>query len=215
MSWLTDALQWLLHLLREPGAILDWGGYAGLALVIFLETGALVFFLPGDSLLVVAGLYAAKGDFNVLILIGLLAPMAIIGDACSYLIGRNAGTLLGKRKKPILLTPARLQAAREFYDRHGGKAIILARFVPLVRTFVPVVAGMVGMPYRRFSLYNVTGAAAWVMSMCLIGYFLGVQFPVVVKHIEKVIIIVVFVSVLPGIIEFIRARRSRPQLAKE
>ncbi len=209
VDWLVDAFRWVIHLLREPGAVLDWGGYAGIALVIFLETGALVFFLPGDSLLVVAGLYAAKGDFNILYLIALLIPAAIIGDACSYVIGSRMGTVFSNRHKPILLTPERLQVARNFYDRHGGKAIILARFAPLVRTFVPVVAGMVKMPYRRFAMYNVVGGAAWVLSMSLTGYFLGSTFPSIGRHIEKVIIVVVFLSILPGLIEYVRHRKSR------
>jgi membrane-associated protein len=211
VDWFVSAFKWVIHLLREPGAVLDWGGYAGIALVIFLETGALIFFLPGDSLLVVAGLYAAKGDFNILVLIALLIPAAIIGDACSYVIGSRLGTVFSRRHKPWLLTPERLDVAKRFYDKHGGKAIILARFAPLVRTFVPVVAGMVRMPYRRFASYNVIGGAAWVLSMCLTGYFLGTTFPAIGRHIEKVIIVVVFLSILPGIIEYLKTRKKSPE----
>jgi membrane-associated protein len=199
-------LEWIVELIRNPGELITWGGYPGLALIIFLETGALVFFLPGDSLLVMAGLYAAKGDLNILWLNLLLIPMAIIGDACSYYIGARSGPHIFNRPRSRFFRPEYVKAAHDFYEKHGGKAIILARFMPLVRTFVPVVAGVAGMSYPRFATYNVVGGVAWVASMTLTGYVLGAQFPLLVEHIEKVILIVVFLSILPGIIEYLRAR---------
>jgi membrane-associated protein len=204
------AIQWIIDLLRNPGEIIVWGGYPALAAIVFLETGAMVFFLPGDSLLVMAGLYAAKGDLDIWVLNGLLIPLAIAGDATSYWIGTRTGPHLFNRPRSRFFRPEYVLAAHQFYERHGGKAIILARFMPLVRTFVPVVAGIGGMSYRRFASFNVVGAAAWVGSMTLLGYVLGSRFPVLVQHIEKVIVVVVILSVLPGVISWSRSmRRSR------
>ncbi len=202
-----SAIQWVIDLIRNPGELITWGGYPGLALIIFLETGALVFFLPGDSLLVMAGLYAAKGDLSILGLNALLIPMAIAGDATSYWIGRRTGPHLFNRPRSRFFNPAHVQAAHEFYERHGGKAIILARFMPLVRTFVPVVAGVAGMTYRHFATFNVVGGVAWVGSMTLTGYVLGTRFPLLVQHIEKVIVVVIVLSILPGLVEWLRVRR--------
>jgi membrane-associated protein len=204
----VSAIQWLIDLIRNPGELIAWGGYPALALIVFLETGALVFFLPGDSLLVMAGLYAAKGDLSLGVLNALLIPMAVAGDATSYWIGRRAGPHLFNRPRSRFFNPDHVQAAHDFYERHGGKAIILARFMPLVRTFVPVVAGVAGMGYRRFATFNVVGGAAWVGSMTLTGYVLGTRFPLLVQHIEKVIITVIVLSFLPGVVEWLRVRRA-------
>jgi membrane-associated protein len=216
---MIDLLKQLLHLIREPGDLVK-AGHAVLMLIIFLETGAMVFFLPGDSLLVTAGLYAAKGDIDAHLLgmtiPGILAlnlsliPMAIIGDAVSYFIGARLGSSLFNRKGSRLFKPEHIQKAQAFYEKHGGKAIIIARFMPIVRTFVPVVAGAAKMPYRRFATYNIVGGAAWVLSMTLIGYGLASAVPDIGKHIEKVIIVVVFLSILPGIIEYWRSRGKAP-----
>jgi membrane-associated protein len=208
----VSAIQWLIDLIRNPGEIIAWGGYPALALIVFLETGALIFFLPGDSLLVMAGLYAAKGDLDILALNALLIPMAIAGDATSYWIGRRTGPHLFNRPRSRFFNPDHVRAAHEFYERHGGAAIILARFMPLVRTFVPVVAGVAQMSYRRFATFNVVGGAAWVGSMTLTGYVLGTRFPLLVQHLEKVIVTVIFLSFLPGLVEWIRVRRraARP-----
>ena len=203
-----SAIQWIVDLIRNPGEIIVWGGYPALAVIVFLETGAMVFFLPGDSLLVMAGLYAAKGDLDILVLNALLIPLAIAGDATSYWIGSRTGPHLFNRPRSRFFNPDHVRAAHEFYERHGGKAIILARFMPLVRTFVPVVAGIGGMGYRRFASFNVVGGAAWVASMTLIGYVLGSRFPLLVQHIEKVIVVVVLLSILPGLIGWLRSRRG-------
>lgn len=205
----------LVALLRDPGPIIQWGGYPALALIIFLETGALVAFLPGDSLLFVAGLYAAKGDLNIAVLILLLSAMAVLGDATSYTIGARVGPKIFSRPRSRLFKPEHVQAAHAFYEKHGGPAIILARFVPLVRTFVPVVAGVAGMSYRKFAVFNVTGGIGWVMSMTLGGYFLGSIFPDLGKHVEKVIIVIVALSVMPMVIEYVKAKRRPKTLAEE
>ena len=208
MDAITDFFHWIISILRDPGILIKWGGYVGMTAVIFLETGAMIFFLPGDSLLVVAGLYAAKGDLSLLLLNLLLVPAAIIGDATSYFIGAKVGPRIFDRPRSRFFRPEHVRAAHDFYLRHGGKAIIIARFMPLVRTFVPVVAGVARMPYRRFALFNVVGAFSWVVSMTFIGYFLGSRIPGLGKHIEKVILVVVFLSILPGIIGYIRSRRA-------
>jgi len=202
----------VIALLRDPGPIIQWGGYPILALIIFLETGAMIAFLPGDSLLFVAGLYASKGDLNIVILNVLLSTMAILGDATSYTIGAKVGPRIFSRAKSRIFRPEHIAAAHAFYERHGGKAIVIARFVPLVRTFVPVIAGVAGMPYRRFALFNIAGGIGWVSSMTLGGYFLGHFFPKLGGHMEKVIVAIVVLSVLPMLIEYLKAR-SRAKAA--
>jgi membrane-associated protein len=205
----VEIIRWFLELIRDPGELIRWGGYPALAAIIFLETGALVFFLPGDSLLVMAGVYAAKGDLSIWALNLLLIPLAILGDATSYTIGARAGPHLFSRPRSRFFKPEHLHAAHAFYEKHGGKAIILARFMPLVRTFVPVVAGVAQMSYRRFAMYNVVGASAWVISMTLIGFGLGSSVPHLDRHIEKVIVVVVFLSLVPGFVEYWRVRRRK------
>jgi membrane-associated protein len=205
----------LVALLRDPGPIILWGGYPALALIIFLETGAMVAFLPGDSLLFVAGLYAAKGDLNILLLIVLLSAMAILGDATSYTIGARVGPKIFSRPRSRLFKPEHVQAAHAFYEKHGGAAIVIARFVPLVRTFVPVVAGVAGMRYRDFAMFNLAGGIGWVASMTLGGYFLGSIFPDLGRHVEKVIIGIVALSLLPMVIEYVKAKRRAKPLAEE
>ena len=209
MESIVALIKWLIALLRDPGPQIAFLGYPGLALIIFLETGAMVFFLPGDSLLVVAGLYAYKGVMNIWWLNALLIPCAIIGDATSYWIGAKTGPRIFNKPKSRFFNPAHVKAAHDFYLKHGGKAIIIARFMPLVRTFVPVIAGVAKMPYRRFAVFNIVGAAAWVLSMTFGGYFIGHSVPSLHKHIEKVIIVIVLVSISPGIIAWLRARKQK------
>jgi membrane-associated protein len=208
MDAILDFFRSVIHLIREPGELITWGGYPGLALIVFLETGALVFFLPGDSLLVMAGLYAAKGDLDLVLLNAIVIAAAWAGPLLSYWIGARMGPRLFNKPRSRFFRPEHLRAAHSFYEKHGGKAIIIARFMPLVRTFVPVVAGMAQMQYRRYVLFTVIGGAAWVLSMTLLGYFLGVRFPILGQHIEKVIIAVVVLSLVPGIIAYLKARRS-------
>lgn len=215
----------LFHQIREllnPKVIIETllvrGGvfvYVGLILIIFAETGlAAGFFFPGDSLLVVAGLFAAAGKLNVFILLSTLFVAAVVGDGVGYYTGLKMGPKIFSRQKSLLFKPSHLQKAHAFYEKYGGKTIIIARFVPLVRTFAPIVAGAAEMPYRRFLMFNVVGGFLWVTSMILAGYFLGgvVERAFGIKlddHIEKVVIVVVLLSLMPPFIEWLKARREK------
>jgi membrane-associated protein len=208
-----DALLEFLHKLRDVRALVAWGGYVGLTAIIFAETGLLIgFFLPGDSLLVTAGLLSSQPRFglNVFLLGLLLTAASIVGNAVGYWIGRVGGPRLFRREESLLFKPHYLRQAHEFYERHGGKTIVLARFMPIVRTFVPVVAGAAAMDQGRYTMYNVVGGALWIWSMLFTGYFLGRYIPGIDRHIEKVILLVIFLSLLPAIIHWVQARRRRP-----
>ena len=209
-------VSWVLHIIRNPDELIRLSGYPLLILmlIIFVETGALVFFLPGDSLLVTAGLYAARGSLDIVQLNLLLIPMAILGDAVSYFIGKKTGPALFSRPRSRFFNPQHLRDAHAFYEKHGGKTIIIARFMPIFRTFVPVVAGAAEMGYSRFVVYNIIGGIGWVSSMTLTGYLLANwasrnNFPID-KHIEKLIILVVFLSILPGLIAYARRHFGKP-----
>jgi membrane-associated protein len=209
-----ETLRDWFHFLTDVRGLVQWGGYIALAIIVFTETGLMIgFFLPGDSLLVTAGLFAAKGDLNIVWLNVLLIFCAITGDATGYYIGKKLGPALFRKEDSLLFKKKHLIATQEFYERHGGKTIIIARFVPVIRTFAPVVAGMAGMGYRRFALFNIVGGVAWVFSMTMLGYLLVTMFPATEQHIEKVIIVVVFLSILPGIIEWLRARARAKKAA--
>jgi membrane-associated protein len=202
-----ESIRDLFHFLTDVRGLVQAGGYIALALIVFTETGLMVgFFLPGDSLLVTAGLFAAKGDLNIVFLNVLLMICAIGGDATGYYIGRKLGPALFRREDSLLFKKKHLLATQEFYVRHGGKTIIIARFVPIIRTFAPVVAGMANMSYRRFAVFNIIGGIGWVFSMTMIGYLLVTVFPATERHIEKVILVVVFLSILPGLLELVRNR---------
>lgn len=207
MDFITD----FIHRLRDLPALVQWAGYVGLTLIIFAETGLLVgFFLPGDSLLVTAGLLCSREDFglNVWLLGGILTIAGVVGDTVGYNIGRMSGPRIFRRKESLLFHPQHLLRAQAFYDKHGGKTIVLARFMPIVRTFAPVVAGAGRMQYRSFLAYNVLGAVLWIWSMLMVGYLLGQYVPGIDKHIEKIIILVIFLSILPGIIGWWRERSA-------
>lgn len=196
-----------LHRLRDIEGLIRWGGTVGLTVIIFAETGLLLgFFLPGDSLLVTAGLLATKGMFDVYTLGLLLTVASVLGNSLGYAIGKATGPRLFSRDNSLLFNRKHLHRAQAFYERHGGKTVVLARFMPIIRTFVPVVAGMAQMGYRRYTLYNVVGGVAWIWSMLFIGYFLGRYIPGVDKHIELVILLVIFVSLLPGLVAWWRNR---------
>ncbi|HEV7904047.1 MAG TPA: VTT domain-containing protein [Pyrinomonadaceae bacterium] len=192
--------------------------YAGLFFIVFAETGlAMGFFLPGDSLLVVAGLFAASGKLSVSLLLGLLFVAAVVGDAVGYYSGRTLGPRIFSRKKSLVFRPSHLEKAQAFYEKYGGKTIIIARFVPIVRTFAPIVAGAARMPYRQFFMFNVVGGFLWVFSMILAGYFLGgaVERAFGIRledHIEKVVVVVVALSLLPPLFEYLKSRREKARL---
>ena len=209
-----ETLREWFHFLTDVRGLVQAGGYIALAIIVFTETGLMIgFFLPGDSLLVTAGLFAAKGDLNIVFLNVLLMFCAITGDATGYYIGKKLGPALFRKEDSLLFKKKHLIATQEFYERHGGKTIIIARFVPIIRTFAPVVAGMAGMQYRRFALFNIVGGIGWVFSMTMLGYLLVTMFPATEKHIEKVILIVIFLSILPGIIAWLRARRRAAKIS--
>ena len=208
-----QSLPVLLHALRDPSALIAVAGTAGITAIIFVETGLLFPMLPGDSLLVTAGLLASQADgpvhLNVWLLGVLCSCAAIAGNSSGYLIGRRAGKALFKRDDSRWFKRSHLLRAHEFYQKHGGKTIILAQFMPIVRTFAPVVAGAAQMQYVTFITFNIVGALAWIWSMLLLGYFLARQFPVVGNHIEGLIMVVVALSISPAIITWLRSRVAR------
>ncbi|TMQ17972.1 MAG: DedA family protein [Candidatus Rokuibacteriota bacterium] len=186
------------------------GGYVVLVVIVFTETGLLVgFFLPGDSLLITAGLVAATGTLNIWWLNGLLAAAAIAGDSVGYAIGWRAGARLFTRPRSLLFNPRHVERTRAFYARHGAKTIVIARFVPIVRTFAPVVAGVGEMEYRRFLLYNIAGGVGWVTSMTWAGYLLGQAVPNIGDHIHILVAVVILLSLIPIAVEVVRERRRR------
>jgi membrane-associated protein len=195
--------------LKDLEGLIRWGGYAVLAAIVFAETGLLVgFFLPGDSLLVTAGVFAGPqtGILNIWTLNLLLIPVAILGDAVNYALGRRAGPHLFTDDARVFKR-AHLERTQRFYERHGGKTVVIARFLPILRTFAPFCAGMAGMAYRRFVMFNVVGAFLWVTSMTLAGYALSAIVPNVNEKMHIVIPVVIVLSFVPGVIEVVRERR--------
>lgn len=216
MDLIRHLIDLFLHLdIHLAGIIRDYGAwtYGILFAVIFVETGLVVMpLLPGDSLLFAAGTFAALGDLNPLALIGLLIAAAILGDTVNYWIGNRIGprAFSGKIR---FLKQKHLQRTHEFYERHGGKTIILARFIPIVRTFAPFVAGIGSMTYPRFLAYNVVGAVAWVTLFVSVGFLFG-NIPAVKERFSLVILAIILVSVVPIAIEFLRGlRKSRVESA--
>ena len=212
-----DFLRDFIHRLSDLPALIQWAGYVGLTLIIFAETGLLIgFFLPGDSLLVTAGLLASQPEFrlDVYVMGVILSIAAIVGDSVGYAIGRASGPRIFTREDSLFFHKKHLLRAHAFYEKHGGKTIVLARFMPIVRTFAPVVAGVAQMRYRSFIFYNVFGGLLWIWSMLFTGYFLGRWVPGIDRHIEKVIIVVIFLSILPGIIGWLRERKKNTATAE-
>jgi membrane-associated protein len=211
---MLEILREFFHRLNSLEELIRWGGYLVLIAIVFAETGLFVgFFLPGDSLLVVAGLFAARGDLNLAILISSLCLASIMGCWIGYWFGQKTGARLFARPDSRLFKRQHLLNAQAFYEKHGSKTIVLARFVPVVRTFAPIVAGVAGMEPRRFMLVNVAGGIGWVTSMCLLGYLLGNTIPHVDRYIHLVIGVIIFLSILPGIIHLARERTAgtRPE----
>jgi membrane-associated protein len=190
--------------------LIRWGGYVLLFGIVFTETGLLIgFFLPGDSLLITAGVVAAAGVLNIWWLNVLLVIAAITGDSVGYAIGTRLGPRLFTRPKSLLFNPRHIERTRAFYARHGPKTIVIARFVPIIRTFAPVVAGVGEMEYRRFLFYNVAGGVGWVTSMTWVGYLLGRVIPNIGDYVHVVVVVVIVLSVIPIGIEILRERRRR------
>lgn len=211
MEFIQLVIDFILHIDRHLAELTAAYGpwiYGILFLIIFCETGLVVTpFLPGDSLLFVAGAIATQDAMNVHLMVVLLIIAAILGDAVNYSIGRFFGAKLFANPDSKIFRRRYLELTEAFYAKHGGKTIILARFVPIVRTFAPFVAGMGHMPYRRFAAYNVIGAIVWVTLFSYAGYFFG-NLPVVQSNLHYLIVAIIFVSILPGLIEIIRHRRA-------
>lgn len=207
---LGPILDFVLHIDRHLGELSARYGtliYAILFLIIFCETGLVVTpVLPGDSLLFAAGSIAALGEMNIHLMVALLITAAVLGDAANFAIGKHLGDRLFANPDSRLFRREYLHRTEAFYAKHGGKTIIIARFVPIVRTFAPFVAGMGHMHYRRFLRYNVLGGIAWVMLFAYAGYAFG-QHPVVKQNLTLVLAAIIVISILPAIIEIIRQRR--------
>jgi membrane-associated protein len=207
-----ESLRDYYHLLTDIKGLIQWGGTFLVCSVVFVETGLFFgFFLPGDSLLVTAGIFAAAGHLDLVLLLCLGFLCAACGDQVGYWIGRKAGQALYRREDSLLFKKRHLERAHEFYEKYGGKTIVLARFVPIIRTFAPPVAGAARMGYRRFITYNILGGFLWVWGMVLIGYFLGSTIPEIDRHIHMVVAIVVFISILPAIFETARQRKRKSE----
>lgn len=200
----------LLHYLKDPTQLIVAVGMFGIPAIIFIETGLLFPMLPGDSLLVTAGLLASQPDGPVPLNVWTLGIMcsiaAMAGNTTGYLIGRRAGRALFTREDSRFFKRSYIEQAHAFYEKHGGKTIFIAQFMPIVRTFAPVVAGAAEMRFLTFVTYNITGALTWIWSMLLLGYFIAKQFPIIGQHIEKLIIVIVLLSITPGIIGFLKSR---------
>lgn len=193
-------------------AVIAWGGLPIITAIIFSETGLMAgFFLPGDSLLVTAGLLTYGGYLSnrVELTCLILTCAAICGNSLGYYIGYKVGPVLFRREKSLLFNPKHLVTAHEFYEKHGGKAITVAQFIPIFRTFTPVVAGIGSMNYLRFFSFNIIGAIFWVNSMVLLGYYLGKSIPGIDKNVDKLIIVIIFVSLIPLGIHYLNEKRKK------
>jgi membrane-associated protein len=202
---LTDPKR-LIHLLSQ--VITGWLGYAMLAGIVFAETGLLIgLFLPGDSLLFTVGVVAGAGELDIVTICALLTVMSVLGDQSGYFLGFRAGPSIFRRPDSLLFKQQYVTRTQAFYEKHGGKTLIYAKFVPIVRTFAPFMAGVGKMRYARFLSFNVFGGIGWVLSMTLAGYNLG-NVAIVRRNFEKVVIGIVLLSVLPMAIHYLRSRKT-------
>src|ERR1700720_4671250 len=196
---MIESLKQLLAHLYDVKGLIEWGGPVLVCAIVFIETGMFVgFFLPGDSLLVTAGVFAGAGHTSIAALLIFVTLCAIAGDQLGYFIGRMAGQSLYKREDSRFFRKRHLERAHEFYERYGGKTVILARFVPIIRTFCPPVAGAAKMSYPRYLAYDIFGGFLWVWGMILLGYTLGRTIPNIDKRIHYVIAIVIVASLIPA-----------------
>jgi len=204
---LTDPEK-LIYLLST--VITGWYGYLALFLIVFSESGLLVgFFLPGDSLLFTVGVVAGAGKLDVLLMIVLLSAASILGDGSGFLLGSTLGYKLFSNPKSRIFRREHLQRTHAFYERHGGKTILYAKFVPIIRTFAAFIVGVGKMSYRRFLAFNVFGAIGWVTVMIMLGYLLG-GVPIIRQNFEKVVLLIIAISLLPAILQIIQERRGAP-----
>jgi membrane-associated protein len=203
----------LIHLITT--VLTGWLGYALLFGVVFAETGLLTgFFLPGDSFLFTVGVVAGAGQLNIVVANLLLMAAAIIGDSTGYFLGRRTGPVIFRRPNSRLFRREHLMRSKEFYDKYGGKTIVYAKFIPIIRTFAPFLAGVTEMHYPRFLAFSVGGVLGWVFSVTMLGYTLG-SVPIVRRHFEKVIFLIIFLSLAPIILETVKSRRRSHRRDRE
>ncbi|WP_391205804.1 VTT domain-containing protein [Psychrobacillus sp. L4] len=213
MEIIQGLISFILHIDKHLVDIIhNFGGwsYAILFLIVFIETGVVIFpFLPGDSLLFASGAFAAVGAFHIALLWIVFFVAAVLGDTMNYQIGKKVGTsippnsLLGK-----WINQEKMYKAQQFFNKHGGKTIVIARFMPFIRTFAPFIAGASQMHYRYFLLYNVAGAALWVTLGTVLGYFFG-GIPIIKDNFSTVLLLIIFISILPGIIAFLKSKMKK------
>lgn len=204
---MLDFIQDIFRTLYNVEAVIAWGGLFVVCTFIYVETGLFFgFFLPGDSLLVTAGIFASQGKLNLSLLLIFGTICAFAGDQTGYWIGRKAGQALYKKEDSLFFKKRHLLKAHDFYEKYGPITIVLARFVPIIRTFAPAVAGAAEMNYKKFVFYNFFGGLLWIFLMSFIGFFLGKIIPNVSTHIHLIIAIVIFISLLPAIIEFLKEK---------
>lgn len=201
-----------LKQLTDPQSIISYGGLALLLFVVFAETGLLIgFFLPGDSLIFISGLICRTKpqllDANIVVLLLLLIAAAVLGNIAGYLFGYKVGPPLFKREDSLIFKKRYLETTTAFYTKHGGKTLVLGRFLPIIRTFAPILAGIIKVPFGKFMIYNISGAAAWIVSLGLAGYFLG-QFAWVEKNIGYIVIFLIVITLIPVITAWIRGKRG-------
>lgn len=213
---MIELLKHVLLQLYDVRGLIEWGGTVGVCTIVFVETGMFVgFFLPGDSLLVTAGVFAGAGQLKLAWLLSLVTLCAIAGDQVGYWIGRQAGQSLYRRQDSRFFKKRHLERAHEFYERYGGKTIVLARFVPIIRTFCPPVAGAAQMSYVRYLAYDICGGFLWVWSLVLVGYTLGRTIPNVDKRIHYIIAVVIVLSLIPAVYQGLKSRAQKPSAPLE
>ena len=199
-----------MHNLLDPSHLVRTFGYLGLFVTIFLESGVIIgFFLPGDSLLFTAGLLAAQHDLNIFAVIFLAVAGAILGNNAGYYTGKKTGHALFNRPKSWIFSPDRVREAHLFFEKEGGRALILARFIPAGRTFIPIIAGVGKMPYRRFFLFNALGGLLWGILLPVLGYTLGKTVPNIDKYLLPAIAAIIIISAIPVVFHYNKSRRSK------
>ncbi len=201
-----------LKQLTDPQSILHYGGLWLLLFVVFAETGLLIgFFLPGDSLIFISGLLCATKpdllDVSLPVLLILLTLSAVVGNIVGYWFGKKAGESLYTKKDSFFFRKSHLTATKTFYDKHGGKTLILGRFLPVIRTFAPVLAGVIKVDFKKFMCYNVIGALSWIGSICTIGYFLGINFPWIENYLGYIIITLIIITSIPVVMTYIKQNK--------
>jgi membrane-associated protein len=197
----------------DLNSLLKTVGYAGIFAIVFAESGLLVgFFLPGDSLLFTAGFLASQGFFNIALLCAITFVAAVLGDNVGYQFGKKAGPRIFKKEDSLVFSKANIERSQKFYEKHGGKTIILARFIPVVRTFAPVIAGVGEMRYRSFLVFNLIGALLWAVGVTLLGFFLGKSIPNIDHYLLPIAFLIIVFSIVPGVYHLLKDQERRAEL---